>query len=689
MNESRSFAATMKRVGLPLIIALALVIATVILPGSALIRLEDVHVNRILAGTYDTPDWRVQEMNPLLAQVLTLFYRVIPSVNWYGVLLLLLLALSCATAVSLAARKRGGLLPALLVVSPLLLLFTNSLQSTVVCALCAGTGAMALLDGMQNRKERVWRAVLGAVLFAFAAMLSMRWAVILAVAAVLCWLPCCVRDARVKGLAMGLPLLAIIAAALFGYSALMYASPELSAYRENYALYERVQHSSLKEECDELLSIYGFASTSDIEVDAHTHDEAEEDEGAHDEADADEAAVPPNSFDAVGWTINDASLFFARYGSDTKLTDPDTLRVLDEQAGHISYDAGRLFAALWETLKKPQFLLLIGLFVVSALAVIITSRRKGLIALFAAVIAFGGHVLALMCYYDAFADIAPFYLIGLTVLLYHFEGEDAKAWFHRVVTARWVRVAIGAVVLVCFAGGGAGLLYYMNGHPVTGSVFTIEAANAIEPYIQAHPDMLFIGDNPHDRYKPDTLAAPKAGADHNLLAGSYDLYSPRAAAMMAKYGIENPLPDSVGREDIGYVSMAIEGPASVRLVEGYGLYAKEPVELLSMAMYSERIIQLAANTQEEIDAAVAQAKEEAENAASWAEALKDPEFVKQLEDAIPLAEDEDAAQQGADATATPGATPTPIPSATPTRAPSPSPTASPTASPAASATANG
>ncbi len=674
MSESRSFTSIMRRVCIPLIIALALVIATVIISGSALIRIEDVHVNRILAGTYGTPDWRVQEMNPLLAQLLALLYSLIPAINWYGVMLLGLLFAAAAMAMSLPARKPGGLLPAVVVVSPILLLLTNSLQSPVVCALCAGAGVAALLDGLQKRKERGWRIAMGGVLFIFATLLSLQWSIIVAVAVLLCWLPCSIRDARIKGLLLGLPVLLVIAGALFGYTALMYGSPEMSAYRQNYALYERVQHSSLKDESESLLTQYGEAYIAAGEATVgHDHEEGEEE---HEE---EESVIPANSFDAVGWSLNDASLFFSRYGSDIKITDPETLRALDEKADHISLDMGRLFKELLGTVKKPQFLLLIGLFVVSALAVVLTSRRKGLIALLAALIAFGGHVLALLCYYDSFANIAPFYLIAILVLLYHFDGEDAKAWLKKTITASWLRIALSILVLACFAVGMGGLMYYTRANPANSNHYTMETLEYITPYIEAHPEMLFIGDNPNDRFKPDTLTAPVRGQDQNLLAGSYDLYSPRSAALMTKFGVTNPLPESVNRPDIGYVSMSIEGSVSLRLTEAYDLYMKNPNELASHDSYAERIIELVAYTQEEVDAIQEAAAREEESAANWAEALKDPEVAKKFEEAFPLIDDTATEGGGTDggteaAGETPASTETPMPAASP----SPQPEASQT-----------
>lgn len=668
MSESRSMTSSIRRILVPLIVAAVLVVGTVLFAGSSLIRIEDVTVNRILAGTYGAPDWRVQEMNPLLAQMLTLLYRIVPAINWYGVLLLALLLIAAAAGISLTARRPGGLWPAVMIVSPLVILFTSSVISTTVCALCAVVGALSLMEGIQRKKDGIGRAVLGAVLYIFAAMLSLRWAIFLAVCALICWLPCAIRESRLRGLFIGVPIMAVLVAALFGYSALMYNTPELSSYRENYTLYEKLQHSSLRAESDALIETYGYSVMDEDHAD-HDHDGDGVPDG-EDHVSEEDVIIPPNSFDAVGWNINDSSLFFSRYASDSQLVDPEVLRTLDAEASYWDFTPSRLFSELFATVKKPQFLMMIGLFVVGSLALLITSRRRGLVVLLAAVVAFGGHVLSIARYYNTFADIAPFYLLSIGILLYFFNGEDAKAWMHRVFGAPWLRIGLSALVMVVFVAALGGLLYYNRitpANPVSSGT-TIQAIGFIKPYITGHKDMLFVGDNPNDRYKPETLTAPVRGEDENLIAGSYDLYSPRAAALMEQYGITNPLRDAIDREDIGYVTMGFPEPVSYHVTTTYGIYLKQPTELASLTNYAEMVILLSAFTQEEIDTLIAEDQAAYESAMEYLDYINDLEEQGLLDGYIDAMNDafaESEAAEGSDATAAPEASPTATPATTP------------------------
>lgn len=678
MNESSARPTAFTRVILPICIAAALVIATLLISGSALIRIEDVYTNRILAGTYGTPDWRVQEMNPLLAQVLTLLYRLLPMVNWYGILLLALLFLSVAALISLAARRNGGLLPAALVLSPVAVLLSYSMMSTTVGALCAVAGALSLMDGLQRKKEGLGRTILGAVLFALAFSLSMAVAAPLAVCAALCALPCCIREGRWKGLLLGLPAMAILAAALFGYSALMYSSPEMAAYRSDYALYTRLQHSSLKEESDRLLSVYGTSAFSEDHA-SHDHDGDGVPDG-EDHVHEDDVVVEPNVFDTIGWSINDAVLFFSRNGMDAELTNPETLRVLEKEARFISYDIGRLLREFFATAKKPQFLLLMALFVLAALSTVVTSRCKGLIALLAALFAFGGHLLALACYRDAFSHIAPFYLMGLSILVYHFDGPSAKAWLRRALSTVWLRAGVSVLSLAVFAAGLSGLFYYTRITPANASPFTTEVAGFITRYVQAHPEMLFIGDAPQDRVKPETLSAPVRGSDANLLAGSYDLYSPRAAALKATHGLANPLIDCVDRQDVGYVLMSFPDVILQRLALHYDTYVGfENID--TYPEYTEGIYAFKAFSEEDIAGIM-------EKEIAWQEVLKELEQLPEADEHDHAGEDahegDEHAEDGA-APSDPSPAPADAPAAAGTSAPAssaPSPASSPSAAPA-------
>lgn len=674
MNEPRTYSALFRRTLFPLLISGILILATILISTSALIRIEDVYINRIIAGTYGSPDWRVQEMNPILAQILSLFYRIVPSLNWYGLILLALLWISSATWLSFAGRTSGGIIPAALILSPIILLSTNAMISTVVCALCASAGAFALMDGLQRQKSGLHGAVLGAVLSAFALSLSMKWGLILSVGAMLCWLPGFIRENRMRGLLTGLPVLAIIAAALFGYNALMYSAPDLASYRENYALYERVQHSHLKEESQTLVQTYGISVYSEGQT-GHDHDGdglPDAEDTAHEEHG--EVDIPATVFDTVGWSINDSSLFFIRYSADTSLVNPDTLRTLANEAKTTSFSVSFLARELFNTIKKPQFLLLIGLFIITALGLLLTRRRKGLVVLLAALITFGGHIYALATYYNAYADIAPFYLLAITALLYHFNGEEAKNWLRDKIQSPSLRILCSGGALLVFAAILAGLFYYTKEHPANDNPYTLQAYEFIAPYVSDNPDMLFIGDNPHDRFKPSTLAAPVRGADQNLLAGSYDLYSPRATELMNRYGLTNPMTDGVNRDDIGYISMSYPESMVMRYAEHYQVYLKPSVDLVSQPEISERIFALSAYTDDEITGIVDQLKQEEQEqkelAELWTEALTE------LETQTEGVETDDTLLDAQEqSTSAPVATVSPSPA--PTIDESPAPTATP------------
>ncbi|MDR0928500.1 MAG: hypothetical protein LBM74_02175 [Oscillospiraceae bacterium] len=574
------------RPALPLLLAAVVVAGTLLLAGSTLYRIEDVYTSRILAGAAGEPDWRVREMNPLLALALSGLYRLLPGVPWYGGLLLLLMGCSAAAMMALAARRRG-FLAAAIVLCPLLLINVNAVQSPVVAALAAAAGAFTLLDALTAKGHKL-RAAAGAVLCALGMSLHLISGGWLAVGAVACFLPEARRQGRLRGIRWGALTLAAMLIVLAGFQALLYAAPEMRAYRINAQRYERLQHSSLRDEYERLMGLYAEGTFSP---------EGESHAGHDHEAEAEHSAPGETVFDAAGWSLQDADQFFTRIAADSHVTDPEAIKTLSAQARFIDLSPARLARELFETVKKPQFLLLIGLLAAGALALLLTSRRKGLVVLLAVIIGVGGHLGAIASYYNSYADIAPYYLLALCALLYHFNGEDAAAWLTRVFKRQGLRKALAAGVLVAFVCGMGGILLYTRAKPAN-SAFAETADGFLRAAIEANKDMLFIGDNPADRYHPATLSAPAWGADENLLAGSYDLYSPREAALKARFGLTNPLLDSVGRADIGYVLMSFAQP-NQQLAAEYDIQIKQ-VPFASVAGYYESIVSLMPLSDEEL-----------------------------------------------------------------------------------------
>ncbi len=564
---------------LPVLVCAAVAVIFEWIADCRLIRIEDAYTWNILSGAYGTPDWRVLEMNPLLSQLLSLLFRVAPGVPWYGLTLIVLLCGGCAALIGLCARKRGGFLAGMLLVLPICALLNQSMISTAVCAICTAAGFLLMQDSLRGKGVRGASFVVGLILFLLGAALHLAYAAIVSACVAVCLLPCSVRDGRIKAIAKGVPIAAVVLVALFGYQQLMFSSAELSAWRANYTLYDKLQHSTLAAESDRLLSEYGTADFGeeaehdhdhDVEGEEHDHEEGDE----HDEAEASEAERS-GVFYQAGLSLNDSDLFFGRMTSDSELVSPETLKALDEIASYIDTDAQHLFSALVVTLKKPQFLMLIALFMLSALLLVLTSRRRGLSALLAAVAAFGAHIFLLMCNYDAFSYIAPFYLAAIAVMLFQLDGDDVLAKWRKLLPARPARVIVSLILCFCLAICCGGLAVYSMYHPTNGSgTASYEVAyltKAIAEGAQGETRTLFIGDSPVDRYKYRVLEeTPERGSFSTLFAGSYDLYSPRYAAMLEEFGTDNPLRDCVTREDIQYVNMGFLQNKLDRVKNAYG-----------------------------------------------------------------------------------------------------------------------
>ena len=559
MKDSLTPGDALRKIVFPVAVMAVLAAATVILCGSRLYQIEDVYTNRILAGTYGSPDWRVLGLNALLAQILAGLYSFAPVLNWYGALMLLLTVCASAAAVSLCARQRSGLIPGLMIIAPVLVLSVNAVHSSVVCALCAAAGALSLMDGLSQR--RTGRIVIGLLLFIAGSMINVLYASVITVIVTICMLPGSIREHRLSGTCKAFVLMAVILALLFGYSALSFSSEELSSYRENMNRYDRLQHSSMSHDAADKVNEYATMLDFYSQTTSNAAEAITEWEKGHNQWFSEH----------LGWSVNDVDLFFERKTVDTELIDPQAFKNVEKDVSFFNTDLGELLGSLQYTILKPQFIMLIGLFLIVAIASILTCPRSVWSALLAALFSFGGHLFMLICYRDSFFYIAPFYAAGICIMLRTFSGEGAEDWVSRRLRSKGLRVGLAAAACVIFLAGLGGLFFYEASTEVN-NVYTVAIAEDIRAYAQSNPDTLFIGDNPAERYKPDTLAIPVRGQDANIMAGSYDLYSPRYTFQSETFGVTNPLKNCIESENINYISMSFDISMRKRLGEAYDAY---------------------------------------------------------------------------------------------------------------------
>ena len=332
-----------------------------------------------------------------------------------------------------------------------------------------------------------------------------------------------------------------------------------------------------------------------------------------------EEAVAQTGFHrTLGWDLNDADLFVRRISLDSELVAPETVATLNRAIHPFSTDD--LTAKLWTTLKKMQFLMLLALFLVSALVLVLTNRRRGALALLAAAVAFGGHLGMVLFSRTAFCDIAPFYLVGILILLYSFDAQASLAVFQRVVRSKALQTAFAIIVLVGFVGCLGGLGYMMRQYNLTESP-SVAAAQDLYAMMEKLPNAVFIGDNPLDRYNPNALSVPTVGSDARLLTGSYDLYSPRNQALKARYNLDNPIVDALDREDVIYVDIsgAYLIPIANRLRDAYDTYIQVDVPMVDgeplineSSQHRMQLYRMVSKTQEEYDQILRELQEKSE-----------------------------------------------------------------------------
>lgn len=532
-----------RRTLIPFIYAGLLVLLSIWIAGSYLIEIEDHYANVIFGGGYGSYEAYAANIHPWLGGLIASLYKWMPSVNWFGVALLSLLFASGAAAASLTAHEPGRLIPGLAVLSPILVVLVCSLQSRVVGALCVISGALCVVDGCADGRRGIRRVVSGVLLLVAGTALSMETAWVLTALTLLLALTRSRESFRARALRVSLPLV-IIAVGAASLAACLDA--EWRVFHNNYFQYERAVNSFLIDDVEDLLGDYGVIST----IDGGSENIDQEDRSALLTL---EEATEASTIGKIGWSLNDADLFVRRSGVDSELTAPDAVAKVNQHAGHIST---RGFAArLKDTVKKTQFLMLLGLFFLCALVIELTNLRRGLHTLAASLVALGGHAAMLLINRDSFRDIAPFYLLAIISLLTDYDARASLERFRLIIRSSVFRNVIAGVAAAAFVTAMSVLLVMVRDYNEAVSP-SLVASEELYDAMEKLPDAVFIGDNPLDRYNPSALAVPRFDADSRLPAGSYDLYSPRQRRILDRFSVTNPIKDAVDRLDIVYVDMS-------------------------------------------------------------------------------------------------------------------------------------
>ncbi|MDR1262311.1 MAG: hypothetical protein LBK46_02335 [Oscillospiraceae bacterium] len=551
----------LRRTAIPAIYIAALIALCVAVTGMYFIEIEDHYANMLFGGGYGAYDAYAANIHPWLGQLIAWLYGLASGVNWFGTLLLALTFLAGAGALSLAARRKGGLLPGIVVLSPILIVMVSSIQSRVVAAMCVITGALMAIDSHDDTLS-IPRLIIGNLLVVFGAALSYRTGVILAALTVICAGAGKSFPVRGKKFWSAVPLVIVLACSTTLTSGL---NSEWRAFNNQYMSYEDAQASYLGAEVNGLSDLYGEV----VSLDGGTSTSSPtlpEDESVKEQAMAD------SSLSKLGWSLNDGQLFTLRSTADSELTSPEAVQNVQHAARWFSTDG--FGARLWETLGKLQFLMMIGLFLLCALVIETTNRGRGWITLLSAIAAFGGHAAMILINRTSFRDIAPFYMLGILTLMADFDPKASAEQLYRIVSSKLVRGLVATAVMIGFVGAAYMLLYNLGEYNRQRSP-SLAAAEELADLMDHMPGAVFIGDNPLDRFNPDALKPPRKDAFSRMIGGSYDLYSPRRAALMERFNLENPLLDAVDREDVIYVDMSITAmAAAINRLGEYGVAVK-------------------------------------------------------------------------------------------------------------------
>ncbi len=149
---------------------------------------DDVLMAALASGSYTgTPTAHLVFIGAGPAIVLATMYRVVPSVPWYGLLLIVTQVVAVGTVVACASVRRHALRPGPALAGVALLLgvwpmMVISLSFTATAVVAAGAGALVLAASVRTRRSGRLLATAAAL---FAAGAAVRWDAVVGVAVVL------------------------------------------------------------------------------------------------------------------------------------------------------------------------------------------------------------------------------------------------------------------------------------------------------------------------------------------------------------------------------------------------------------------------------------------------------------------------------------------------------------------------
>ncbi|MEG2686372.1 MAG: hypothetical protein RR954_04510 [Christensenellaceae bacterium] len=478
---------------------------------------DDYFINLFLAGGFGEPTGFGVYINIILGKIISWLYTVIPSINWYGIIMLVILMSSFTIIDAILLDKFGkkwGLLLVLLVTSIFGCVFLSNFTYTMIAYACVTVSCISFFYGFftDDKKKRITCYVFG-VLYALIVAL-IRTSVLATLALILIGFSLTILVIHKKKALKSVILIALSLLLCMGAVFVNHAFCNSDEELKEYTAFNKVRTE--------------FADFGLI----HYNDYRE-------------------AYDEAKWSSNDYIMYNLFMYPEGRQYTTENLKIITDARAPNKYSADpyTAFLQLAGGLRTPETVYAI-LFMLIAFILVMFMNRQKFLAIALVCMPFLFHLLFVLMKRPEFRVVYPHYFIAAVLLLVlinprhlstslaHLKECAPRAY--RAFTA--IALTVGCLFL--FLNLSAASSY--NATKINRTTQSDIATDiAIHEYVQKHPENVYMGPS-GVLVDHSILYVPEPNSWTNyILTGGWYSRSPYYNDQKEKYGIYNIYDDLI------------------------------------------------------------------------------------------------------------------------------------------------
>ena len=456
-------------------------------------QIDDMIMYGLYSGLDGTYNIHGVYIHPVICFILSILFRICPSINWHTIFLLLMQFICFTTIGTILVNKNNSkfsyiaysVFASVCYVSLLLLI-----QYTSVSALLIATAFFIIFDIIEREQKNTKKLLFSIVLFTIGIMTRMQSLLIIAPFFAIYFVYKLANFIKNKNseskqqlfsLLKKYIVLALITAIVYISNILIYNSNEIY---KNY-----IEYNNLRAELQDL-SYTNYEENKEI-------------------------------FDKIGWSKNDHYLFYTfNYGDENVYSKENLQKIIDyKKSKGEQYNLNTNIESVWNDLigqlRDGNKYISMILFIACILA-FCTNRKDRIISLIIITTTLGIHILFIVLNRAMFRVILPEYILGTSLLLYYVQYKKSKI----IEEKFYILIAIVILLVTAYSGETYEFNYNKNSYKSYQKVIEYTKEHKENTYLYTAPALQF-------RYLAYSIyKMPPKGAFSNLrVLGGWDIFT--------------------------------------------------------------------------------------------------------------------------------------------------------------------